>query len=225
MKTSISSQSKRALRLSFQHPRWILLSLVYTGACYAANQHAGLFDIDDPLWILTVACLLLLSPIYHGLLILGVIEGVVAKTERISVFVAVCGAFPGLVLGELLTAAAVMVGSLLFLLPGIYIGIRLVYYKQALLIDRRSLWEAFRESFRRTAGGRQAACLLGCLAVFYGVGIGIDWLLVATAPSWLLHPVTVSISAFLLTWINVLFTLLFVADLQLAPTVDDRGSD
>ena len=195
------------LRFPFRRPQWLLVSLVYTGVLHAASLRAGLLDIGSSFWILTAGTVLLLSPIYHAVVIPWMVA---ARSERPSddpaARVDVERVFPRLVVGELLVNALVIAGAFVFLLPGIYFGMRLAFYKQAILVDDKAPVAAMRESFRRTAEWRLALGLFGALAVFYGVATGVDFLLIIVAPTWLLHVGSVAVSAVLLLYVNGFIT-------------------
>lgn len=193
----------RELRFPFHRPWWLLLSLAYTGLLYVASLRAGLLDIGDPFWILTAGAAILLSPLYHALLIPSMAK---VRSERSAdgpVERSAPGrAFPRLVVGELLVNALVIAGAFLFLLPGIYFGVRLAFYKQAILVDDKPTMVAMRESFHRTASWRLALALFGVLAVLYGVATGVDFLVLIVAPTWFLHAGSVAVSAVLLLYVN-----------------------
>jgi len=200
------------LRFPFQRPQWFLLSLVYTGLLYAASLRAGLLDVGNSFWILTAAAALLLSPIYHAVLIPwmaaarsgGSREGLAARKDLER-------AFARLVVGELLVNALVIAGAFLFLLPGIYFGVRLIFYKQAILLDDLAPAAAMRESFRRTGDWRLALALFGGLAACYAMATGFDFLLLVAAPLWLVHVGSVIVSATLLLYVNALITASYCA--------------
>ncbi|MBU0596151.1 hypothetical protein KJ567_05665, partial [Candidatus Bipolaricaulota bacterium] len=170
------------LRFPLRRPRWLLLSLAYTGLLYAASSRAGLVDIGNPFWILTAGSAVLLSPIYHAVLIPWMVAARSAQAgDGEAPRVDVEKTFPRLIIGELMVNALVIAGAFVFLLPGVYLGVRLAFYKQAILIDDKPPMAAMRESFRRTANWRLAFVLFGALAVFYGVATGVNLLLLVVA--------------------------------------------
>jgi len=198
------------LRFPFRRPEWLLLSLAYTGLLYAASLRAGLLDIGNSFWILTAGTVVLLSPIYHAVLIPWMAA---ARSKPVgkepAARVDVVRVFARLVVGELLVNALVIAGAFLFLVPGIYFGVRLAFYKQAIIIDDRRPVVAMRESFRRTANWRLALVLFGGLAFCYAIATGFDFLLLAVAPAWLLHVGSVIVSAILLLYVNTFVTTTF----------------
>ncbi len=195
------------LALPIQRPSLLAPSIVYAGLLHMVGTQVGLLDIQNPYWVLGVGGLLLLSPVYHALLLPGIAstfggEIVDWRTAVRSLHIP----FARLFVGEIVVAAAVIAGGFLLLIPGIYIGMRLIYYKQAIVFGEHSVAGAFRESFRRTTDVRSTLGLFGVLAVLYGCAIGLDTLLVAFAPNLILHVGGILGTALLLTWMNVAVT-------------------
>jgi len=201
------AEARRALRLPLRRPWWFLWSIAYAAAVYAPSQRAGLLDIDDPMWVVTVGVVLLLSPIYHAVLIPSISAAWRdAPSPWRSVLADAGRAFPQLVIGELLANAAVICGSILLIVPGIYIGVRFAFYKQAILLHRRAAVGSIQESYARIRTARGFATVLAVLAVFYSAGIGAESLLLLAAPSWFIHVGSVGLSGALLVWVNALLT-------------------
>jgi hypothetical protein len=204
-------RTSRLLLLPFRFPAILVLSLVYAGALYAAILQAGLLDIANPFWVLSAGALLLLSPIYHALLLRTIDSAL--RGIRVDWRAALAdwpSAFPRLLLGEILVGVAVALGGLLLVIPGIYVGMRLIYYKQAIVLGRAPTTEALRDSVRHTDDWRLIVGLFVGLAALYGCVLGLDTLLVATAPSAAVHIGSVVGSALLLAWMNVLVTASYV---------------
>lgn len=184
-----------------------MLSVVYAAVLYAAVLRAGLLEVGNPYWVLSAGGVLLLSPIYHALLLPAI--GSALRGDRADWRAALAGwprLFPGLVLGELVVGVAVIAGSLLLLIPGIYLGMRLIYYKQAIVLEGVPAVGALRESVRRTAKGRVTVRLFLQLSVLYGCTFGLDLLLMQQAPPAVVHVGSVVGSALLLVWMNALVT-------------------
>ncbi len=189
----------------------LVLSVGYSGLLYAAGLQADFLDVRNPFWVLSVGGLLLLSPIYHALLLPAIAAAL--RGTRADWRAALRDAqdqFPRLFLGEVLVGAVVIAGGLLLLIPGIYVGMRLIYYKQSIVFGRRSAIHALRESLRMTLDWRSTIGLFFGLAVLYGCAVGFDSLLVAYAPSLIVHVGAIVGTALLLIWMNVLVTSLYV---------------
>jgi hypothetical protein len=205
--TPIWERLKRSLLLPLRFPTVLVLSVAYSGLLYAASLQAGLLDVRSPYWVWSVASLLLLSPVLHAILIPMIAASLHgARVQWRTVLGDAVMLFPRLFLGELIIGAAVIAGGLLFLLPGIYIGMRFIYYKQAIILGRRSVGAALRESLRSTADWRPTGGLLICLVALYGAAVGLDSALVAFAPATVIHIGAVAGSSLLLAWLNVLIT-------------------
>ncbi len=202
---------RRSLALPFRFPALLVLSVGFSGLLYAASLAAGFLDVRNPYWVLSVGGLLLLSPIYHAAL-LPAIAGAL-RGERAD-WRAVLGdgqsLFQRLFLGEVVVGAAVIAGGLLFLIPGIYVGMRFVYYKQAIVFERTSTLSALRGSLRLTRDGRLTFRLFVGLAALYGCALGLDALLAALAPMPVVHLGAVVGTGLLLTWMNVLVTSTYI---------------
>jgi len=196
------------LRFPFQHPEWFILTLVYSGILHGASLRADLFDIGDPFWILTAGVVILLSPIYHAMLLPGMIArrcaaGDVMRGARSPVE----STLARLIVGELMVNALVIAGALVFLLPGIYLGVRLAFYKHEIIAHDRPATLAIRDSFAKTRDGRTALLIFGALGVCYGTAFGIDALLLGSTTSpWLIHAGSIGVSTLLLVYVNSFIT-------------------
>lgn len=202
---------RRGLLLPFRSPALWVFCACYSGLLYVANLQAGFFDVHSPFWVLSVAFLLLLSPVFHALLIPAIGSALLGtRVNWHAVLVDVVNLYPRLFLGELIVGAMVVVGGMLFLIPGIYVGMRFIYYKQAIVFGRRPAVAALRESFRATVDWRLTLGLFACLAALYAGGVGLDSLLVAHAPGSATHIGTIAGTSLLLVWMNVLVTASYV---------------
>jgi len=201
------TRTSRLLSLPFRSPAVLALSLVYAGTLYATILRAGLLEVTNPFWVVTAGALLLLSPVYHAL-VLPMIAAAL-RDERSDWRSAVGdwqGAFPRLLVGEIAVGAAVGIGALLLVIPGIYIGMRLIYYKQAIVFDRSAMTASLRDSLARTDDWRSIGGLFIGLALLYACVLGGDVLLVSYASSAAVHVGSVVGSALLIAWMNVLVT-------------------
>jgi len=197
--------------LPFRRPGLLLVFLLFSVALYAANIQASVYDIQSPKWVITMAILILLSPFFHGVVILRV-SGVESGKD-ITIWQALLQtavSYPRLVVGEILVNLVVVAGLFLFILPGVYVGLRLIFYKQAILIDHATGVTALRVSSRRTPGWRISVFLLALLAPFYGLVILIGY--VVTVFSWgaFGEGLVVVASALSLIWTNTLLTSLYL---------------
>ena len=102
-------------------------------------------------------------------------------------------------------------GGLLLLIPGIYVGMRFIYYKQSIVFERNSAVHALRESLRMTLDWRATVWLFLCLAALHGCTVGLDLLLTAHAPSLITHAGAITGTALILVWMNVLVTSSYVS--------------
>ena len=204
-----------AILLPFRRPSLLLVSLLFSGSLYAANLQASVYDIHDPKWVITMAILILLSPFFHGVAILRV--RAVQSGKEITTWQALLQAgvsYPRLVVGEILANLIVVAGLFLFILPGVYVGLRLIFYKQAILIDHAAGLTSLRASYRSTAGWRYSVVLLALLAPFYGLVMLIGY--VVTVFSWgaFGEALVVIFSALSLIWTNTLLTRLYLQSVR-----------
>ena len=203
---------RRGLLLPLRFPVLLALSVGYSGLLYMAGLQAGFLDVRNPYWVLSIGGLLLLSPIYHALLLPAIASAL--RGTRVDWRTVVSDAqelFPRLFLGEVVVGAAVIVGGLLLFIPGIYVGMRLIYYKQAIVFERRQAIPALRESLRMTLDGRSTVGLFLYLAALYGCTAGLDLLLITYAPGLVVHVGSVTGTALLVVWMNTFVTSSYVA--------------
>ena len=201
---------RRLLLVPFRFPGILAVSMAYSGLLYATSLHASFLDIRNPYWVLSVGALLLSSPIYHTVVV-PMIDAVSGdrSSEPVKWRIVIehaYGAFPWLLLGEIAVAAAVATGSLLLVLPGIYIGMRLVFYKQAIILEQRVLSDALRRSLQLTQRRGAMGRLFVGLSVLHGCAIGLDLLLASVASNAVIHVGAVIGTGLLLAWINTLVT-------------------
>jgi hypothetical protein len=199
------------LALPFRRPLLLALALLLSGILYGAGLQADLDEIGDPQWVVTMAVLLLVSPLFNGAYILAVQAYRGGGRPSFSGTLArVLSVYPRLVVGQIVVNALVVGGAFLFIVPGIYFGLRLAFYKQAILLEGRTFARAVGESLRQTPTGREAFLLLLYVAPFY-------------APSILTYVVTIAFplgtagdalaltgSILTFAWTNVLVTTLYV---------------
>jgi len=205
---------RRAARLLARVPSVGVVAIVYSAAIQAASFRADVIDLSSRWWVATAALILLLSPLVHAF----VIHRTFAALRRIPFRLRdlPVESFGSLVAGELLVNAAVVIGSVFFLLPGVYVGLRLIYYKQAIVLHKARLAAAVRESLLLTTDGRRLLWMFLVLAASYCVPLGIELLALPAADALWVHAVAVLISAAFVAWINVYVTLSFVEDAKAA---------
>jgi len=200
-----------SIQLPFRRPGLLLISLLFSGALYAANMQASVYDIHSPKWVITMGVLILVSPFFHGVAILCV-SGAVTRKE-IATWQALSQtvvSYPRLIVGEILVNLAVAAGLFIFILPGVYLGLRLIFYKQAILIDHAAGAAALRVSSRRTPGWRVPLLLLALLAPFYGLAVAIGYAATAFPFGAVGEALVVVVSALCLIWTNALLTKLYL---------------
>lgn len=200
-------RSRQAARLLAQAPSIAFASLIYSSAIHLSSLRADLLDIADPWWVVTIGLVLLLSPIYH-VVVIGKVNAFL-RDESLPFRTLPIEAFGDLVLGELLVNALVVVGSALFFLPGIYIGLRSVYYKQIIILHKARPVEAIRESFRLTKAPRVLFRIFALLAVSYCLPLALDYMLAPITQAWWIHPMGILVSTLFIAWVNVYITLSF----------------
>ncbi len=196
--------------MPLSRPILLIWALVFVGVLYVANIQASLYDIGNPRWVITMAYLILLSPLFNGVFILLVRAH--QERETISLGGAVArtlSCYVPLIIGEGLVNLIVVAGGLLFVLPGVYFGLRLIFYKQEILIGgSRHTTDALRKSLARTTDRRGILSLLGALSLLYSPTLAVFFLPVSLF--WDL--VAVLLSAIVFVWTNSLLTLIYPAD-------------
>ena len=212
MMTAMRTRVSRAARLLGRTPSVGVAAIVYSAAIQAASFRADVVDLSNRWWVVTAALILLLSPLVHTF----VIHRTFAALRRIPFHLRdlPVESFGSLVAGELLVNAAVVIGSVFFLLPGVYVGMRLIYYKQAIILHKARLAAAVRESLVLTADGRRLLGMFLVLAASYCVPLGIELIALPATDALSVHAVAVLISAAFVAWINVYVTLAFIEDAE-----------
>ena len=197
--------------LPFRQPVLLVASLLFSGILYVANMQASIYDIQSPKLVITMAVFILLSPLFHGVVIL-LVRGV-ERGDAISPWRALsqtAAFYPRLVVGEILVNLVVVAGLFLFILPGIYVGLRFIFYKQAILIDQTAGTAALQTSLRRTPGWRIPLVLILLLAPFYGLVILIGYLVTQYSLGAFGEGLAAAASALTLVWTNALLTSLYL---------------
>lgn len=206
MMTSLE-RSRQAARFLIQAPSIGLASLAYSTAIHLASLRADLLDITDPWWVVTIGLVVLLSPIYH-IVVIGTANAL-QRGESFPLRMLPVETFGDLVLGELLVNALVVLGSALFFLPGIYIGLRLILYKQIIILHKARPVEAIRESLKLTMPPRIVLQAFLFLAASYCLPLVIEYLLAPITEAWWIHPIGILVSTSFIAWVNVYITLWF----------------
>ncbi len=205
--TRIRQGLLRGLRLS---P--LCASTVYAAALYGVSLQASIYDIRSPLWILTVGAMLLLSPLYHGMIIGWLARDGAGGGGRPGPASSALAAFPRLFGGQLLVNALVLAGAFLLLLPGIYVGLRLAFYKQGIVIDGLRVGDALRSSMQRTAAPAALGVVAIALAVFYGAAFGLDAVVFRLGAGPWGHVATIVVTGILLSGLNGVLTEMYQVD-------------
>jgi len=205
--TKILDRIRQAGRLSIQLPSIGVASLAYSSAIYLSSLQADLLDISNPWWIVTVGIVLLLSPIYHAFVIRRTATSLAGRTFTLRDFP--MESFGDLVAGELLVNASVVLGAILFLFPGIYVGLRSIYYKQVIVLHKARSLPAIRQSFSMTAKPQVMLQMFLFLAVAYSIPLGSDLILTSASQIVWVHPIAILVSTLFIAWVNVYVTLSF----------------
>ncbi len=208
---------KETILLPFRRPALLAWALFFTAIFYLVNRQASLYDVTNPRWVITMASLILLSPFFNGGFIL------LLQAQRngtgLSIGEAIARILPSygsLVLGELLVNAIVVAGGMLFVLPGVYFGLRLIFYKQEILIGGARGTAALRTSLARTRKWRGLLPLFAAVSLFYLPAIAVFF--VPASLLWDIYALIVSALTF--SWLNILLTRIYLE----ANEGSERGS-
>lgn len=177
MNTMNSVRVKRLAHIALLDPYLIILSLAFSAVLFATNQQANLYDIQNPRWVITMGVLILLSPIAHSLFLTRVRVTLGKGNGSLRDGIGASAAFYSrLVGGEVVVSLIAAAGLFLLLLPGIYIGVRLSLYKQAILFDGKTMTAALRESMARTASWSVIGIIFLVFALIYGMEVLVGYL-------------------------------------------------
>ena len=212
----------RALALPFQRPLLLLLSLFFVAVLYAMDSQATLYEIENPKWVLAMGTFILLHPVFNGLFILLVHGERMDEPLTLSqALTRVLPCYGQLVAGEIMVNLGVFIGFLLLFIPGAYLGLRWIFYKQAIVIDGASGTSGMRASFTMTQDWHDLVILLRFLAILYAPAFLIGGATIAlplgSIGSWIARAVTVLTFA----WVNTLLTDLYVLHEKEAVINDD----
>jgi len=188
------------------------VALGFSAILYLLNLQAGLYDIQNPRWVITMGGLVLLSPLFNGAYILLVRqvergEGRLALGRAVSRTAVLYGP---LVIGELVVNLGVAVGMLLFVLPGIYLGLRWSLYKQAILVDGKGAVAGMRVSFDRTRSGRALIELFVALSACYVPTLAFGYATMAVQLGAAGEVIALLLSALTFSWANAFLTLRYL---------------
>ncbi len=172
-----SAQVKRLVRIAFLDPYLITLSLAFSTVLFATNQQANLYDIQNPRWVITMGVLILLSPVAHSFFLTRVRAVLGKGNGSLRDGMGASAAFYSrLVGGEVVVSLIAAAGLFLLLLPGIYLGVRLSLYKQAILFDGKTMTAALRESMARTASWPVIGMIFLLFTLLYGMEVLVGYL-------------------------------------------------
>ncbi|MBM7061442.1 hypothetical protein JQX08_12070 [Pseudomonas sp. UL073] len=119
---------------------------------------------------------LLFYPLYTGALILYLDSRTRGVPQRHRDLLAMAlQLWPRFAVLTALSSLLIMIGVSLFVLPGLWVMIKLAYAEYLVVLERQSPLEALRESFRLTNG--QFWLVLSCLLAVMAPLWGFDWLL------------------------------------------------
>lgn len=200
------------LATPIKDPTLLGLSLTFAGILFATNQQANMYDVQNPRWVITMAALILISPLAHAVFLMRMRGDLEQRDEApITAGLAAGGAlYTRLVGGEILIGLISAAGMLLFILPGIYIGLRLSFYKQAIILDRKTISGALRESMARTVHLRPIGVILLIYAPIYAGEILVAYA-VSVFPMGIFGPISlVIVSGLGFAWINALITAIYL---------------
>ncbi|MCD6365814.1 MAG: hypothetical protein J7M14_08060 [Planctomycetes bacterium] len=217
-------QISAVLSLPFRYPILIFLSLLFSAILYTVNLQASLYDIQNPRWVLTMGVLILLSPLFNGLFIL--LARGLASNERPSLrdaFSHTFSSYGALVSGEIIVNLGVALGMILFFLPGIYLGLRWSFYKQAILIDGTKGVDGMRLSYARTRDSRTFVTLLLFLSAFYLPTILLSYAVVSLPLGTWGDVLATFSSSLTYAWANTLLAVLYLSQAQITPEKSEHS--
>jgi len=202
-----SLQLKETLLQPFRQPLLLIWALVFTGLFYLVNRQANLYEIAKPGWVITMATIILVSPLFNGGFILLVQAQ--RKGEKLppgQALVRTLSSYSPLIAGEFLVNGIVAVGGILFVIPGIYFGLRLIFYKQEILIGGARGTAALKMSIARTQEWRETRFVLASFVLFYLPTIVVFF--VPMSLMWDLYSLFASALTF--AWTNILLTRIYL---------------
>ena len=213
----------RILRIPFRRPILLCVSFFLFLVLTLTNIQETLYQIENPMWVFGMAVLILGAPFFNGAFIL-LAHGEMQKKGRPLRYALnrTLTDWPRLVIAGIVCNLLVAAGLLLFVLPGIYIGLRLSFYKQAILIDRCSVTAAFMSSLRRTIGWQFPLLLLVLLAPFYGFSILAVYVVNMFSLGLVGEGLLLVVSALTFAWTNTLLTSLYLSTQTTADLYEER---
>jgi len=204
-------QISQILLFPFRHLALLWLAVCFSVILYLGNSPASIYDIQDPYWVIPIATLILLSPLWHGLFIL-LMNGYYTKSP-ISITEALSHAIPlytRLFVGEILVNLLVIGGALLLFVPGVYFGLRSSFYKQAISIGGSTTLAGIKDSFTRTQGWRIPSMLLLLLSPFYALAFLFSYVVSAITSGIVGEALVILVSALMFAWTNILLTVIYL---------------
>ncbi len=206
-----SGPINRAVAVPLKDPVLLGLSLAFAGILYAVNQQANIYDIHNHGWVITMGALILISPLVHALFLTRMRADLEQRPSTVTTGLTTGGAlYTRLVGGEIAVSVLAAAGMLLFVLPGIYIGLRLSLYKQAILFDGRTVAGALRESMVHTRYPRQWGIILLIYALIYGGELIIAYGVEAVPAGVFGDALLVVVSGLGFAWLNALLTMIYL---------------
>jgi hypothetical protein len=115
-----------------------------------------------------------------------------------------------LIAGEIMVNIGVILGSVLFFFPGVYLGLRWIFYKQEIVIDGARGIAAIRMSSERTRDWRSLLSLVLLLAPFYAPTFLIAYVVIALPLGVVGDVLVFIVSALTFAWTNTLLTEMYV---------------
>ncbi len=212
----------RALSLPFQRPLLLLFSLFFVGILYAMDSQATLYEIENPKWVLSMGTFILLSPVFNGLFILLVHGEKIGEPLTLSqALTRLLPRYGHLVAGEIMVNLGVFIGFLLLFIPGAYLGLRWIFYKQAIVIDGASGTAGMRTSFAMTQDWHDLVFLLRFLAILYAPTFLVVGATVALPLGSIGNWIARAVSVLTFAWVNTLLTDLYVPHEKAAVMSDE----
>jgi hypothetical protein len=188
-----------------------LLSLFFVVILYVMDSQATLYEIENPKWVLSMGAFILLHPIFNGMFIL-LVHGE-RRGEPLTLSQALTRILPcygQLVAGEIMVNLGVLIGFLLLFVPGAYLGLRLIFYKQAIVIDGASAIAGMRTSLAMTQDWHDLVVLLRFLAILYAPTFLVVGAIIALPLGSIGNWVARAVSVLTFAWVNTLLTDLYV---------------
>jgi len=207
----------------FRHPLLLFVAVLFAVTLYVASAQAGLDEIENPWWILTMGALILIPPFFDGLFI-RLVHGLKTGKPLVlrAAIASILPCYGRLVMIGVLVSLGVLLGVSLFLVPGIYLGMRWIFYRQGIVLDGAGGVASLRISIERTRGWRAIVSLICSLAIVYTPTFIIVYAVLTLPLGRVGDVLVIAASALTFAWVNTLLTDLY---LRTGAATGERGKE